>query len=196
MTEEGTSSSEWLRAFQKLAGRVAHEIKNPLNAVSVNLEVVRSRCERVTVESSSLRPFAAAAASELERLVRLVDALLALARPATRDLAVLSRPVITLYDALASAEGGSVTMDLSEGETGIDMAPDEARTALSVTLDGMVGPGVAIHVHIARNGDRVAARFSGPPVTPKLPAHVRLQSEPSGLTLLFPAQARGRPVTE
>ena len=188
--EEGASGSEWLRALQKLAGRVAHEIKNPLNAVAVNVEVVRSRCERVNLEPSALRPFATAAASELERVARLVDALLALARPATRDLAVLSRPVITLYDALAGAEGGSVTMDLTDGETGIDMAPDDARTALAATLDGMVAPGVAIHVHIARNGDRVAARFSGPAVTPKLPANVRLHSEPSGLTLLFPAQTR------
>jgi signal transduction histidine kinase len=192
MTEGDTSSSEWLRAFQKLAGRVAHEIKNPLNGVAVNLEVVRSRCERVNVESSAVQPFATAAASELQRLAALVDALLALARPATRDLAVLSRPVITLYDALANAEGGSVTMDLTEGETGIDMAPDEARTALATTLDGMVAPGVAIRVHIAPDGDRVVARFSGPPVTPKLPADVRLQPEPSGLTLLFPAQVRGR----
>jgi signal transduction histidine kinase len=191
MTEEDASSSEWLRALQKLAGRVAHEIKNPLNGAAVNLEVVRSRCERVNVESSAVQPFATAAASELDRVARLVDALLALARPATRDLAVLSRPMITLYDALASAEGGSVTMDLTEGETGIDMAPDEARTALASTLDGMIAPGVAIRVHIARNGDRVAARFSGPAVTPRLPASVRLQSGPSGLTLLFPAQARG-----
>jgi signal transduction histidine kinase len=191
MTEEDASCSEWLRALQTLAGRVAHEIKNPLNAVAVNLEVVRSRSERVNVEPSALKPFATTAASELERVARLVDALLALARPATRDLAVLSRPVITLYDALASAEGGSVTMDLTEGELGIDMAPDAARTALAATLDGMVAPGVAIRVHIARNGDRVAARFSGPTVTPKLPANVRLQFEPSGLTLLFPAQARG-----
>jgi len=191
MTEEDASSREWLSALQKLAGRATHEIKNPLNGVAVNLEVVRSRCERANVEASAVQPFATAAVSELQRLARLVDALLALARPATRDLAVLSRPVITLYDALASAQGGSVTMDLTEGETGIDMAPDEARTALATTLDRMVAPGVAIRVHIARNGDRVVASFSGPPVTPKLPANVRLQSGPSGLTLLFPAQARG-----
>lgn len=196
MTEVDASSSEWLGELQNLAGRVAHEIRNPLNAVAVNLEVVRSRCERGTVEPPALLPFATAAAGELERVSRLIDALLALARPARSDLAALAGPVITLYDALASAEGGSVSMDLSEGSTGIDIAADDARAALAATLDEMLGPGVAIRVHIAGDGGRVAARFTGPPATPKLPVGVRLQSEPSGPTLLFPARMRGSAETE
>jgi signal transduction histidine kinase len=196
MTEDEASSTEWLQALQGLATRVAHEIRNPLNAVAVNLEVVRSRCERESVEPRAVLPFATAAAGELERVSRLIDALLALARPARSDLAMLAGPVITMYDALARAEGGSVDMDLDEGATGIDIAADEARAALAVTLDQMLGPGVAIRVHIAADGDRVAARFSGPRVTPKLPVDVRLQSEPSGLTLLFPARTRSSAETE
>ena len=196
MTEEEASSTEWLQALQSLATRVAHEIRNPLNAVAVNLEVVRSRCERESVEPRAVLPFATAAAGELERVSRLIDALLALARPASSDLATLAGPVITLYDALARAEGGSVDMDLTQGATGIDIAADEARAALAGTLDEMLGPGVAIRVHIAGDGDRVAARFAGPSVTPKLPVDVRLQSEPSGLTLLFPARTRSSAETE
>jgi|RhiMetdeSRZDD1v2_1073273.scaffolds.fasta_scaffold1163121_2 signal transduction histidine kinase len=196
MTEVEASSTEWLHALQSLATRVAHEIRNPLNAVAVNLEVVRSRCERESVEPRAVLPFATAAAGELERVSRLIDALLALTRPARSDLAILAGPVITMYDALARAEGGSVDMDLDEGATGIDIAADEARAALAVTLDEMLGPGVAIRVHIAGEGDRVAARFSGPRVTPKLPVDVRLQSEPSGLTLLFPARTRSSAESE
>jgi signal transduction histidine kinase len=196
MTEAEASSSEWLGILQGLASRVAHEIKNPLNAVAVNLEVVRSRCERGKFEPAAVLPFAEAAAGELERVSRLVDALLALARPAQPELALLAGPVITMYDALANADGGSVAMDLSEGRTGIDMAADDARAALAATLDEMLEPGVAIRVHVARDGDRVAARFSGPRVKPKLPVDVRLQSEPSGLTLLFPARLRGNAETE
>src|SRR5688500_20153871 len=86
MTGEDTSSNSWLGALQNLAGRVAHEIRNPLNAVAVNLEVVRSRCERGAVEPPAVLPFATAAAGELERVSRLIDALLALARPGRNDL--------------------------------------------------------------------------------------------------------------
>jgi signal transduction histidine kinase len=196
MTGDDASSSEWLGALQNLAGRVAHEIRNPLNAVAVNLEVVRSRCQRGAVEPSAVLPFATAAAGELERATRLIDALLAVARPARSDLATLAGPVITLYDALASADGGSVSMDLSEGSTGIEVAADDARAALAATLHDMLGPGVAIRVHIAGDGDSVAARFTGPRVTPKLPGGVRLRSEPSGPTLLFPARTRSSAETE
>jgi signal transduction histidine kinase len=196
MTEGDASSTEWLRALQHLAGRVAHEIRNPLNAVAVNLEVVRSRCERGTVEPAAVLPFATAAAGQLERASRLIEALLALARPARSDLAALAGPVITLYDALASAEGGSVSLDLSSGSTGMDIAADDARAALAAMLDDMLGPGVAIHVHIAGDAERVAARFTGPRVTPKLPVGVQLHSEPSGPTLLFPARTRSSAETE
>ena len=196
MTEDASSSREWLEALQSLATRVAHEIRNPLNAVAVNLEVVRSRCERGNTEGSAVLPFATAAVGELERVSRLIDALLALARPGRTELATLAGPVITLYDALANAEGGSVSMDLSEGSTGIDIAADNARAALASTLDDMLGPGVAIRVHIAGDDAHVIARFSGPPVTPKLPVDVRLRSEPSGPTLLFPARRRGSAETE
>jgi signal transduction histidine kinase len=196
MTEVDASSSEWLGALQSLAARVAHEIRNPLNAVAVNLEVVRSRCERGTADAHALLPFATAAAGELERVSRLVDALLALARPGRGELAALAAPVVTLYDALATAVGGSVTMDLLEGPTGIDIAADDARTVLAATLDDMLGPGVAIGVHISGDSDHVLARFAGPRVTPKVPLGVRLQREPSGLTLIFPARTRGSAETE
>ena len=195
MTEEG-ASSEWLGALQHLAGRVTHEIKNPLNAVAVNLEVVRSRCERGGVDPSAILPFATAAAGELERVVRLVEALLAVSRPAPADVAPLAAPLVTLYDVIAGAEGGGVAMDLIEGDTGIDIAPDDARAALASTLDSMIGPGVTVRVHVTRDDDRVTVRLAGPSATPNVPRTVRLLREAAGLTLLFPARARGSADTE
>jgi signal transduction histidine kinase len=178
-------------ALQQLAGRVAHEIKNPLNAVAVNLEVVRSRSERERIESNAILPFARAAAQELERTSRLVEALLAVARPARPDLVEIATPLVTLYDALAGAEGGSVEMDRMIDDAGIDVAPDDARLALASTLDRMVGPGVNVRIRITSAGNEVAAEIAGPSVTTNLSSRVRMASRPAGPTLFFPrASAR------
>jgi signal transduction histidine kinase len=187
---QGDGSRAWLDALQHLARRIAHEIKNPLNAVAVNLEVVRSRCERGSADPSALLPFATAAAGELERVGRLVDALLAVSRPALPDIATLAPPVVALYDVIAGAEGGSVEMDHIEGDVGIDVAADDARAALASTLDSMIGPGVNVRVHVVRDDDRIAVRVAGPRTTPNVPSTVRLQPEAAGLTLIFPARVR------
>ena len=195
MTEED-GSNDWLEALQHLARRIAHEIKNPLNAVAVNLEVVRSRCERGSTDPSALLPFATAAAGELERVARLVEALLAVSRPTLPDVAALAPPLVTLYDVIASAEGGSVEMDRIEGDAGIDVAADDARAALAATLDSMIGPGVSVRVRVARDDDRITVRVAGPRTTPKVPSTVRLQPGAAGLTLLFPARTRDSADTE
>lgn len=193
---EGDGSSEWLEALQHLARRVAHEIKNPLNAVAVNLEVVRSRCERGSADPSALLPFATAAAGELERMGRLVEALLAVTRPTLPDVAALAPPLVTLYDVIANAEGGTVAMDRIEGDAGIDMAADDARAALASTLDSMIGPGVSVRVRVTRDDGHVTVRVAGPRTTPKVPRAVRLQSDTAGLTLQFPARTRDSADTE
>jgi hypothetical protein len=64
----------WLRAFQRLAERAAHEIKNPLNGAVLNAEVVRGRAARPGVEASALAPYADAASAELARVAALVEA--------------------------------------------------------------------------------------------------------------------------
>jgi signal transduction histidine kinase len=190
MTERDAPSRSWVLLLQRLAGQVAHEIKNPLNAVAVNLEVVRSRAERERLESAAILPYARAAAQELERTSRLVEALLAITRSARPDVNAIAAPIVTLYDALAVAEGGRVTLDPSEGDTGIDLAADDARVAIATTLEAMVGPNVAIRLEIEA-GAEIAARFTGPAVTPSMPPGVRCAAAPHGLTLYFPARAGG-----
>lgn len=190
MTATVAPSVAWLTILQRLAARVAHEIKNPLNAVAVNLEVVRSRAERERVDAPSIVPYAQAAAQELERTTRLVEALLALTRECRPDLNAVAAPLVVLYDALAAAEGGSVTLDPSDEEAGIDLAADDARAAIAATLDEMLGPNVRVRIGIDVTTD-VVARFTGPATAPALPAGVRFAADSAGATLIFPARSRG-----
>lgn len=125
----------WLALLQRLAGGVSHELRNALNGVAVNLEVVRSRSERDGVPAGSLASFAGSASDELETVIAVTEALVSLARPArqpatvgrTADqiLAVLRPPLV--------ATGGSVTLEV-EGEGSTSVAADVVRALVAAAL--------------------------------------------------------------
>src|SRR4051812_39810362 len=71
----------WLQTLQRAMSRVSHDVKDALNGVSVNLEVIRTRAERADLPATSVAQFAEAAGNQLERLTSLLDAVLALGRP-------------------------------------------------------------------------------------------------------------------
>ncbi len=136
--------------------RAAHEIRNPLNGVAVNLEVVRSRLARGSGDPASIGRFAESAASESERAAELVQALLELARPLATpvDLWSAMLPMVALHRAIAgasaraapSAEVGtalaSVTLD-RRGEAPLAVAASApvARLALAAALEAAAGAG-------------------------------------------------------
>jgi len=81
------------RAAQKLPARrtcsaVAHEIKNPLTAISVRLHTL----QRALLEGSAEHEDALVIRDEINRLNRIVSDFLQLARPAEPELVTLSAP--------------------------------------------------------------------------------------------------------
>jgi len=114
----------WLAMVQRLMGRAAHDVKDSLNGVAVNLEVIRSRASREGAPAASIAQFADAAGQQLERLTSLLDALLAVARPEREPVDVGSalRRVATLCAASASAEDAKVVVE--------DLPADDATTRL------------------------------------------------------------------
>ncbi|MBA3891230.1 MAG: hypothetical protein H0X64_11945, partial [Gemmatimonadaceae bacterium] len=70
----------WLETLQLVTARVAHELKGALNGVSVNLDVVRGRSEQPGQPASAVAPFAVAAATQLDAVIDMNEALLALGR--------------------------------------------------------------------------------------------------------------------
>lgn len=164
----------WLAMVQRLMGRAAHDVKDSLNGVAVNLEVVRSRAAREGAPASAVAPFADAAGQQLERLTSLLDALLAVARP-ERDpvnVGVALRRVATLCAASTSADDATVIVEselADDATTGL--AGEVVRLALAAPLlDAVRGDGQAaspvrcsmrvadseVQVVIAADGRRVA----------------------------------------
>ena len=120
----------WAQTLQSLANVVAHDLRNALNAVAVNLEVVRSRSAR-GAEASAIAPFAATAATNFDTAAVAAEALLAFVRPEPGrvDIAAL---VARLARLLAVRPGpGLQVVDLSDGRAATAAPPDIARTAVA-----------------------------------------------------------------
>ncbi len=129
-------SALWLVTLQRLTDRTAHDIRNALNGVAVNLEVVRSRAAR-GADGSAIASFAAAAAKEFEVLTRQADALITLLRPATgpTDLGALLGRLVAL---VAEAGKGTIALDvpMSSGSVTSTADPTATRLVLSAALLG------------------------------------------------------------
>ncbi|HKP16269.1 MAG TPA: hypothetical protein VJT85_09390 [Gemmatimonadaceae bacterium] len=127
----------WLAALQRALDRAAHDVKDALNGVSVNLEVVRSRAGNAGAAASAIAPFAEAAAHQLDRLTALLDAVLALGRrergPA--DVGITLRRVAALCSASNAVSDARVTVRealIGDARTGV--ASDVVRLALTAPL--------------------------------------------------------------
>ncbi|HEY9425509.1 MAG TPA: histidine kinase dimerization/phospho-acceptor domain-containing protein, partial [Gemmatimonadaceae bacterium] len=120
--------------MQSLADRAAHEIRNPLNGLAVNLEVVRSRAARGAGDLASIARFAESASGEMERAAELVQALLELARPlaAPVDLWSALRPMVVLHNAIAVAEASRGSGEGGDGDAAAVMLEPRGDAVFTV----------------------------------------------------------------
>jgi signal transduction histidine kinase len=202
----------WLQTLQELAGRSAHEVKNALNGLAVNLEVVRSRAEREGTPASAVASFAAGAAEQLELLTGMAEALLVLARAGGNptDVGALLRRLLALLGPVARADGGVLRVVEPEGAAALTAgglatrAPaDAVRLALGAALLRVMAAGGDASVAVRAEGDgrggvvaelRAAGRGARTSV-PRLSEHIvaaaseagiRVEEMDNGMRLVFP----------
>ena len=205
----------WLATQQAIASRTAHELKNTLNGVAVNLEVVRSRLGRVPATASATT-FAETASQQFEVLTRQTEALLALVRPVHEpaDVAQVTVQLAALLEAAAARDGARLVVESSEGgaATGVDGVTVRllVASALLAAIDAVAPmravaaagghdtPEVRCAVVAGEHGPRLTVRGSGDAMV-ALPAEVarvaadagvRVAAD-AGLTLSFPPTPGG-----
>jgi signal transduction histidine kinase len=82
VADQETIRENKLALVERLADDLAHEIKNPLHSMVINLEVLRRRIARLEGDSNEdLLRYAGVLNAELERVSRRVELLLRLVRP-------------------------------------------------------------------------------------------------------------------
>ena len=134
-------ASLWLSTLQRAMGRASHDVKDALNGVSVNLEVIRGRAARPDAPAAAVASFAEASAHQLERLTNLIEAVLALGRAERQptDVLVTLRRVATLCSASASSSDAEVLVEPDGVETAsTSVRGDAVRLALAAPLLDLV----------------------------------------------------------
>lgn len=194
MTDAQRAGALWAAALQAVASHVAHDFRNALNGVAVNLEVVRGRAAR-GAEASAIAPFAATAASQFEAASAGAEDLLALARPdSAPDVAAIAARIVRL---LSLRNDAAVHVnDHSDGRARTLVPGDVARAAVAQSVLSAIGQGdsVACEINV---GDGIFLTVTGdtyipPSLDPELvavaSAHgVGFAAREHALELRFPA---------
>ena len=184
------SAGPWLATLQRLVGRASHEVKNSLNGVAVNLEVVRSRAARPGVGADAVARFAESAGEQFDRLTAQTEALLWLAREPREpcDVAAVAASLHALLGSVMLAGRGEPVFAL---EPSGDSAPtgvmgETVRVLLGEVVLAAIEQGAPIRMRVDAGGDgaRVVVCGAAPTMTlPTLAPAVETLATESGVGL-------------
>ena len=154
--------SLWAATLQQVVGQAAHEVKDAMNGVSLNLEVLRSRLS-AGKDAKSLEPFASAAAQQFETLAARTEAILYLARPprsdARADLGVTLKHLAVLLVPAAKADGITLAIEGYHTSTPTPTSPLAVRLALAAGLLALIKEG-GVGRCTLEAGSETVVRFS------------------------------------
>jgi signal transduction histidine kinase len=177
IARERRAQADRILAMQTMSAGLAHEVRNPLNAAMLQLELLERRLHRMADDRRLLEP-TELAQKEIERLTALLNEFLVFARPPElhsqeHDLVAVVRQVVDLECGTAEQRGVALAIDAEPSQVlaEIDVAKvhqlvlNLIRNACeAVSLGGHVTAGVRI------DDARCLIRVSDD--GPGIPAHV------------------------
>jgi PAS domain S-box-containing protein len=174
--EDEIELSRRLSAIGRLTSGVAHEVKNPINAIVVHLEVLRQKLSAVDPDT---RRHLDVIGSEIKRLDRVVQTLVDFTRPvelrlAEIDLRKLVDEVITLASPEAARHNVQIERAAASDPLATRIDADLVKQALlNIVINGVqaMPGGGTLHVASRREGEVavVEVRDEGPGI----PAEIR-----------------------
>lgn len=162
-----------LTAISRLTGGVAHEIKNPLNAITLHIEILKNKLRDAELDPRELDVIA----SEIARLDRVVKTFLDFTRPidlrlSEIDIVELSREITSLVWPQAERSGVAVSFEAGAPAAVVRGDADLLKQAiLNVVNNGLeaMKSGGALSVRVDREGDDavLCVSDSGPGIAPE-----------------------------
>jgi signal transduction histidine kinase len=133
-------TADRLAAISKISGGVAHEVKNPLNAILLHVEVARAKLGR---GDSDVAPEMDIISREILRLDRVVRTFLDFSRPV--ELKLDNIPVHTLVGEIVDlakpqAASANIRVDMRQEAEGVDVRVDKdllKQAVLNVVVNAM-----------------------------------------------------------
>lgn len=185
--ERRTRLAEKLAAVGTIAAGLAHEIRNPLNAASLQLQLLERRLAKFTDDPKLHEPVGTVQ-QEIIRLSHLVSDFLAFARPqalnvSSTDLGQVIRHVGSLITPLA--EERAIRLDIrtpahpivvdADGERLKQVLLNLVRNAMDAVAGFVSGPGqgyVEVRVEPDGAGARLVVADNGPGIPPDIEARM------------------------
>ncbi len=150
--------SKRLAALGQMAGQVAHEIRNPLNAIGLSLGNLRHHLENAAdgAPEAAWEGYLDTTQSELQRLNRIVEDFLRISRfpPIQRrelDLNAWLGEIVALYAGPAQEAGIAIELSLPPQLSRFSLDPDQMRQAIgNLILNAIQAspPGSSIRVKL------------------------------------------------
>lgn len=117
---ERSAQAERLSAMQTMLAGLAHEVRNPLNAAKLQLELLERRLHRQSEDPRLTEP-TAQAQLEIERLTALLNEFLVFARPQElvpqeHDIVAIVRQVVDVERTAAERRGATLELDAEPAE--------------------------------------------------------------------------------
>ena len=160
-----------LDLLERLADALAHEIKNPLHSMVINLEVLKRRLSRPPGEGGDVLRYATVLGQELERVNQRIELLLRLSRPDRggpddTTLNELVEEVMELVSLEARHREAHVEYQRGAQMVRVRLGRQAARQIiLNLMLDALDGlsAGQTLHIAIHAGDGRAVLTVTGAP---------------------------------
>lgn len=160
-----------LDLLERLADALAHEIKNPLHSMVINLEVLKRRLSRPPGEGGDVLRYATVLGQELERVNQRIELLLRLSRPERggpeeTTLNELVDEVMELVSLEARHRDGRVEYEPAAQMVRVRLGRQAARQIiLNIVLDALDGlaGGQTLGIAVGVDAGRAVLTVSGAP---------------------------------